>query len=374
MPNPRKPSQRLRVDKATIAHLRWMAKTLESRYGIVDKKERREIISDLERQRWIEKQKSWSKKVFSRGGSASFRREMYRALNKMLVLTERFEKAATSIKRRNILANMRTILLPKPEVMAKFSIKERLNIDAVRGYVGDSLINRYTNKTTPAAEKIEIIRTLVHIYPLEYRRIIIELFERHPPERPVRNEMIRWLSQTMSATFPEFIRNRFIESKDLDAKIFGIEVLSHCPSIFALTTLAGIVKPKTLETSTVKEGLTLKGRKEIQRILQDKSLLEHAVEDAQKILKQMSDRLTKAEQMEVSFYVGTFIIGFASKGIRVWLTKHGKQLPSRDILVDILSSLTKQRNELSKLQVKHKAVSYAIKEIEQTIDTLQKYI
>ncbi|MEM4598430.1 MAG: hypothetical protein QW400_01955 [Candidatus Diapherotrites archaeon] len=374
MPTPKRPSRRLRVDKATSVHLKGLVKTLETRYGIVDKNQRREIIADIEKQRWAEKQKFWSKKVIERGGSAAFKRATYRALNKILVLSLQLERADTSLKRRKIIAQMRKIQIPSTALEAKFSPKARLDIEAAKSVPMHALLSFYRSKVTPAAEKIEILRTIQHLYPTGVRRIVAQLFEERPPERSVRNEMIRILSSSRSATFPEIIRKRFIESSNLDAKIFGIEVLANTPSVFALTTLASIVRPKTFEMRLVKEELKPVGRGNIQRILSDKALLENAVKDAQNFLLEMRNKVSRAEHAEVSFYAGIYIVGLASRGIRDWISMYGKQVTQKELLSDILKGLKNQREEIAKFHSKHRAVSYAIKEIDKTIEFLQDYL
>ncbi|MCX8190472.1 MAG: hypothetical protein N3F05_04595 [Candidatus Diapherotrites archaeon] len=374
MPLSKRPSSKLKIERATFAKLKQLVRTLEERYGVVDKNQRREIIADIEKQRWDEKQKFWSKKVVERGGSAAFKRTTYRALNKLLVLSLQLEMANTSLKRRNIMLQMRRIQLPSQDLEAKFSQKARLDIEAAKSVPMHALLSCYRNRATPSSEKIEALRTIQHLYPVGIRRIIVRLFEERPPERAVRNEMIRILSSSRSATFPEAIKKRFIESGNLDAKIFGIEVLANTPSVFALTTLANIVKPQTLELRLFKEELTKRGREEMKRVLSDKNLLENAVEEAKNFLYEMRNKAAMAEHVEVSFYAGIYVVGLASRGIRDWLSVYGRQLVQKEALTDILNSLQKQRTEIMKFHGKHKAVSYAIKEIDKTINFLRDYI
>jgi hypothetical protein len=368
----------LKLGKATIARMKSLLRELERDYGIIDKSAKRKIISRLEARRWRQKAEEWSEKTFRRGGSAAFRKQMLRTVNKMLVLTERFGRAKTSVKRRKIMQLVRQIALPDKEIMNKIPVEQKLNFEAARVALLDAFVESFSKKTTPRTEKIEILRTINHIVPEYAPKIIVNLFEKYPEDKVVRNEVIRLLASNISGTQIQFIKRHLIQSENLDLKILGIDVLANMPSVFAITTLANLTKPPSLEEVNIPRRITREMRANIERILINQSLAERWSKLSREFINKMLEEAQKAARTSsrrFNIYESIFLLGFTAKAIRLWVERfHGKVNVHKNVYMGIISNLEEHKKTLPKTWGCHTAVKYAIKKFDETIEFLRGFI
>ncbi|MCD6478439.1 MAG: hypothetical protein J7L44_00965 [Candidatus Diapherotrites archaeon] len=311
----------LKPSAETLRRLKKRVKILREE-GIIDRAEIRKRISEAEARYWENKAKKWKPKTFKAGGSAEFRAQMARTANKIAVLLEKLENAKTSAKRRKIIKQLSEIRFAPREIEAKIPIDKKMNLETIKAAVFDKLAEIALNRRLPQPERIEALRTFMKLGGHSAVEDIIKMIGHS--DRILKKEIIRLLSERPDIRTLETIKERLLKSSDINLKLIGLNIVSHCPSIFAIMELANAIKFPTFKLKHVPEKTLRRRKEDFVQTIADLAVCGKITKDMEYLFKRMQEELEKTSSKRFDLLTNIFVFGMTARAIRQWFARFGE--------------------------------------------------
>jgi len=357
----------------TLRRLKRRMHILKDR-GIIDKPTIRREVAKSEAKYWLAKAKEWKPGTFEACGSAEFRAQMARTVNKMAVLLDRLEKVKTSVKRRRIIKQLSEIKFAFPEIEAKIPLEKRMDLEAVRLAVFDKLRELTLNKKLPDAERIEALRAFVKLAGQNAPEALIKMIKKS--DRLLKKEIIRLLSKRGDVTTLETIEKKMLRSKDLNLKLIGLNILSNSPNLLAIVELARAIKFPRFEVKQVPERMLRRRKEELVQIIADQATLEKLTKDARALFERMQREFERVSGKKLDLYTNIFVVGMTARAIKQWFMRFGE---NPFITVEFRQGLAKELalhivnlKRLSKEFGRPEEFNFAIRNLQEAIREIAK--
>jgi len=367
-------SSGLHPKKGTIARMRKQIISLK-REGITNRKERRRHISSKEVEFWEKRAEDWNPSTFALGGSKGYQAQRKRTINKIGKLLEKIENAKTSIERRKVIAEMRTIRFPSVKIGDKIPIEKKIHLSTMRIALIDKLKEIIQNTKLPADERIEATRALVNVSGPVAPAALAELVEKNPENYAVKREAERILSKSINGTTLALIEKRLIKSDNMHTTLFGLNVLANMPSILAITKLAKIMGYPKMQIYDVPKKVKPMERTAIQKIISDRATMERLTEYSRKFFRKLLLESDKKMSRKFDLYSNIFLVGMTARAIRQWFQRFEKKVgvpkEFRAGLLDMLQARRENLVEISRNIGEPTALKFAIKNIDFAIEQIQ---
>lgn len=333
----------------TFRNLRREARNLKALgFNIV---ERRRIISEREKEHWLartsrEESKKWSKEYMEK---------RFRIENKVLKLLERLERAESTSKRIGIISRLGEMRYFNARVI------KRLRAIAV-------------DTSRQAEERLAAVRAIDYMAGFYSPKIFFTMAEKLPIEDIVLKKAVEIMPKKVTGSNIRFLRDMALRSAVLEKRVLGLRVLARMQSVFAITTLANLIRkipPRSLERPVK---ITPRTRAGIQRLLSDRNLLEESTDSAKRLLKRLEEETKTIESTKYSLYANIYITGEKARAINIWLKNFGERYKiERSACEELIGRLESNRAQLVRIGGAEEA-RYAIENIDRAIETIREHI
>ncbi len=367
------PKKRVPAPGRTILlRLRRRVETL-NRKGIFDSKQIRRIITRQEAEFWLKRAKRWARGTWKKGGSAQFRAQLERMLNKAATLVERIEKSKTSVKRRKLIKELSLVRFPPAEIMERLPIEHRMRVLGVLAFVATSLEERALNKRLPESERVAAIRALAEISgnDMEY---LVGIMKRDLTNAAIKNEISRMFAKYPTNKNITILRRMFLSGTNPDLLVLGIRTLANMGNPAALETLTKMIERRPPRADRKLPGP--KVRESLYRGFVEVLKEEHWGEKLRDLLGGMQQSILTQMELTGGFHMRAYVFytGLAARSITQWVEKFSKKISVPESLYrKLLRDLEEKRKEMVIMKRSSRIeTDYAIAHIDRAIKAVRK--